>query len=108
MTRRGARVGQALLVLGFALVLVAVVEGRWWALAAALGALLAAAGLVLSPLVRSRVRTGGRAQPSDLPPIPYVVRPAHGCPSAWSVGLGHGEIDVARAPRGGGGGASAR
>ena len=102
MTRRGARVGQALLVLGFALVLVAVVEGRWWALAAALGALLAAAGLVLSPLVRSRVRTGGRAQPSDFPHILDVVRRAHGGLAAWAVGLEHGEIEVAGAARGGG------
>jgi len=105
MTRRGARVGQALLVLGFVLVLVAVVEGRWWALAAALGALLAAAGLVLSPLVRSRVRTGGRAQPSDFPHILDVVRRAHGGLAAWAVGLEHGEIEVAGAARGGGEGA---
>src|SRR2546426_12675396 len=104
MTRRGARVGQALRVLGFALVLVAVVEGRWWALAAALGARLAAAGLVLSPLVRSRVRTGGRAQPSDFPHILDVVRRAHGGLAAWAVGLEHGEIEGAGAARGGGGG----
>src|SRR3989442_6743652 len=102
MTRRGARVGQALLVLGFALVLVAVAEGRWWALAAALGALLAAAGLVLSPLVRSRVRTGGRAQPSDLPHNPDLGGREPGGPSASGVGLGPGQFRGPRHTTGGG------
>ncbi len=95
MTRRDAQVGHALLVLGLVVVLVAVVQGRWWAVAAALGALGAVAGLARGPLVRSRGRPGLRAAPSDFAHTLELLRRAHGGQAAWAVGLRQGEIEVA-------------
>ncbi|MGH7568633.1 MAG: hypothetical protein ACREL9_06635 [Gemmatimonadales bacterium] len=52
MKRAGTLVGAALRVLGLVAVVVAVWQGRGWALVAALGGSIVAFGLTIRPLVR--------------------------------------------------------
>lgn len=90
----GVWVGRALALLGLAAVAAAVRAAHLWALVAALGGCLVAAGLALAPLMRAWLAEAPRDPPSDFAHTLDLLRRAHGARAAWLVGLSEGDVEV--------------
>ncbi len=96
MKRAGTLVGAALRVLGLVAVVIAVWQGRGWALIAALGGSIVTFGLTLRPLIRFWLSEQPKALPTDFTHTVELLRRAHGAVAAWAVGLREGEVRVVR------------
>src|SRR5260370_611281 len=96
----GVWVGRALALLGLAAVAAAVRAAHLWALVAALGGCLVAAGLALVPLMRAWLAEAPRDQPSDFAHTLDLLRRAHGARAAWLVGLSQGDLEAVGAGAG--------
>ena len=104
MKPRGVWVGRGLALLGLAAVVAAVRQTHGWALLAAAGGMLAAAGLALGPLVRLWLSGQSVSLPSDFEHALDLLRRAHGARAGWVVGLDPGDVEVIGGWGGGGGG----
>ena len=93
MKPRGVWVGRGLALLGLAAVVAAVRQAHGWALLAAAGGLLAAAGLALAPLVRLWLSGQSVSLPSDFEHALDLLRRAHGARAGWVVGLDPGDVE---------------
>jgi len=94
MKPRGVWVGRGLALLGLAAVVAAVRQTHGWALLAAAGGMLAAAGLALGPLVRLWLSGQSVSLPSDFEHALDLLRRAHGARAGWVVGLDPGDVEV--------------
>jgi len=91
---RGVWVGRGLALVGLAALVAAVRQADGWALLAAAGGTVAAAGLVLAPLVRLWLSGQSVPLPSDFEHALDLLRRAHGARAGWIVGLDPGDIEV--------------
>jgi diguanylate cyclase (GGDEF)-like protein len=98
MTRRAPAVwvGRGIALLGLAAVVPAMLAAGGWALLAAVGGALAAAGVALAPLVRVWLGEAPAVRPSDFGHTLELLCRAHDARAGWLVGLAGGDVAVRR------------
>lgn len=99
MKVRGRLAEFALTFAGCLILLLALVRGGRWALAAGAGAALAAFGLTLGAAVRAwRAERASTHPPTDFVHTLDLLRRAHAGSAAWAVGLRDGAVEVPEIP----------